>query len=120
MAGNGNGANLGFEQKLWQTADKMRSNMDAAGYKHVAVGLIFLKYIPDAFEERRQALSKEEGGNSEERDEYTVENVLRVPQQARWEFFQKNAKQVTISRLLDDAMIAIEKDNGSGRKSGSP
>ena len=110
-AKNGNGANLGFEQKLWQAADKMRGHMDAAEYKHVALGLIFLKYISDAFEERRQELLKDKYANPEERDEYTAENVFWVPKQARWEFLQKNAKQVTIGKIIDDAMVAIEKEN---------
>ena len=108
---NGNGANLGFEQKLCQAADKMRGHMDAAEYKHVALGLIFLKYISDAFEERRQVLLKEPHADPEERDEYTAENVFWVPKQARWDFLQKNAKQVTIGKTLDDAMVAIEKEN---------
>ena len=108
---NGNGANLGFEQKLWQAADKMRGHMDAAEYKHVALGLIFLKYISDAFEERRRALLKEEGANPEDREEYAAENVFWVPQPARWDFLQKNAKQATIGKVLDDAMVAIEKEN---------
>jgi len=106
-----NGANLGFEQKLWATADKMRGHMDAAEYKHVALGLIFLKYISDAFEERRQVLLKDTYADPEERDEYTAENVFWVPKQARWEFLQKNAKQVNIGKVIDDAMVAIEKDN---------
>src|SRR6266404_4955177 len=108
---NGNGANLGFEQKLWAAADKMRGHMDAAEYKHVALGLIFLKYISDAFEERHQALLMEKGADPEDRDEYTAENVFWVPKQARWEFLQKNAEQVTIGKTIDDAMVAIEKDN---------
>ncbi|MGO9210437.1 MAG: type I restriction-modification system subunit M [Terriglobales bacterium] len=107
----GNGANLGFEQKLWAAADKMRGHMDAAEYKHVALGLIFLKYISDAFEERRQALLKEKDADPEDRDEYTAENVFWVPKQARWDFLQKNAKQVTIGKIIDDAMVAIEKEN---------
>lgn len=108
---NGNGANLGFEQKLWAAADKMRGHMDAAEYKHVVLGLIFLKYISDAFEERRRALLKEDNANPEDRDEYTAENVFWVPKQARWEFLQRNAKQPTIGKVIDDAMVAIEKEN---------
>ena len=110
-ANGSNGANLGFEQKLWATADKMRGHMDAAEYKHVALGLIFLKYISDAFEERRQVLLKDKYADPEERDEYTAENVFWVPKQARWDFLQKNAKQVNIGKTVDDAMVAIEKDN---------
>ena len=108
---NGNGANLGFEQKLWQAADKMRGHMDSAEYKHVVLGLIFLKYISDAFEERRQALLKEAGADPEDRDEYTAENVFWVPKQARWEHLQANAKKPEIGKVLDDAMVAIEKEN---------
>ncbi len=108
---SGNGANLGFEEKLWQAADKLRGHMDAAEYKHVVLGLIFLKYISDAFEERRQALLKEPGADPEDRDEYTAENVFWVPKQARWQHLQNNAKQVTIGKLIDDAMVAIEKEN---------
>src|SRR4051794_2308723 len=109
--GSGNGANLGFEQKLWQAADKMRGHMDSAEYKHVALGLIFLKYISDAFEERRQVLLKDKYADPEERDEYTAENVFWVPKQARWDQLQKNAKQVNIGKIIDDAMVAIEKEN---------
>jgi type I restriction enzyme M protein len=110
---NGNGANLGFEEKLWQAADKMRGHMDAAEYKHVALGLIFLKYISDTFEEHRARLAGEPGADPEDRDEYTAENVFWVPKQARWGFLQGNAKQPTIGKLLDDAMVAIEKENVS-------
>ena len=113
VAKNGNGANLGFEQKLWAAADKMRGHMDASEYKHVALGLIFLKYISDAFEERHAALLKEKNADPEDRDEYTAENVFWVPKQARWDFLQKNAKQVTIGKLIDDAMVQIEKENPS-------
>lgn len=108
-----NGANLGFEAKLWQAADKLRSNMDAAEYKHVVLGLIFLKYISDAFEEKHVALSKEKGADPEDKDEYSAENVFWVPKQARWAYLQKNAKQPIIGKIIDDAMIAIEKDNPS-------
>jgi type I restriction enzyme M protein len=112
-AQNGGGANIGFESTLWQAADKMRGHMDAAEYKHVALGLIFLKYISDAFAERHQQLLAEvgQGADPEDRDEYRAENVFWVPKEARWEFLQKNAKQATIGRLLDDAMTAIERDN---------
>lgn len=106
-----NGANLGFEQKLWQAADKQRGHMDSAEYKHVVLGLIFLKYISDAFLERHQALKKEPHADPEDRDEYTAENVFWVPKVARWPHLQANAKQTTIGKLLDDAMVAIEKAN---------
>jgi type I restriction enzyme M protein len=110
---NGNGANLGFEQKLWQTADKLRGNMDAADYKNVVLGLIFLKYISDAFQERYDVLKKEPHADPEDRDEYTAENVFWVPKTARWARLQANAKQSTIGKLIDDAMLQIEKENPS-------
>lgn len=123
---NGNGSTLGFEEKLWAAADKMRGHMDSGEYKHVALGLIFLKYISDVFDQRHQAL---EVGTAdpksefyvvdpnarlevvEDRDEYLAENVFWVPQEARWKYLQGNAKQPAIGKLIDDAMIAIEKDN---------
>src|SRR3954447_12212097 len=89
---NGNGAPLGFEAKLWQAADKLRNNMDAAEYKHVVLGLIFLKYISDAFEEKHAALLKEKGADAEDPDEYLAENIFWVPKQARWDFLQGKAK----------------------------
>ena len=108
-----NGANLGFEEKLWAAADKMRGHMDPGEYKHVALGLIFLKYISDAFEQRRSELAKEKGADPEDRDEYLAENIFWVPKQARWPNLQANAKQPTIGKLIDDAMVAIEKENPS-------
>lgn len=108
-----NGANLGFEQKLWQMADKLRGHMDASEYKHVVLGLIFLKYISDAFQERHEALEKEPHANPEDRDEYTAENVFWVPKAARWPRLQDNAKQSTIGKLIDDGMVLIEKENPS-------
>lgn len=108
-----NGANLGFEQQLWQMADKLRGHMDAAEYKHVVLGLIFLKYISDAFQERYDTLKKERHADAEDRDEYTAENVFWVPKVARWPRLQDNAKQPTIGKLIDDAMVAIEKENPS-------
>lgn len=100
-----------FEQKLWQSADKMRSNMDAAEYKHVVLGLIFLKYISDTFEEKHAELSKDKESDPEDRDEYAAKNVFWVPKQGRWNNLQKNAKQPNIGVLIDNAMEAIEKDN---------
>ena len=108
-----NGANLGFEQKLWQAADKLRGNMDASDYKHVVLGLIFLKYISDAFEERHAALEGEPHANPEDRDEYAAENVFWVPKAARWLKLQAAAKRPGIGKLLDEAMLAIEKENPS-------
>jgi type I restriction enzyme M protein len=108
-------ASLGFEAKLWLTADKLRNNMDAAEYKHVVLGLIFLKYISDTFEEHRAKLMKGggdyAGANPEDPDEYKAENVFWVPPEARWSHLQASAKQPTIGKIVDDAMVAIERDN---------
>src|SRR3989304_6070472 len=112
-AKNGNGANLGFEEKLWAAADKLRGHMDAAEYKHVVLGLVFLKYISDAFQELHDKLAADKLSDPEDRDEYTAENVFWVPKKARWPYLQDNAKQPTIGKLIDDAMTAIEKDNPS-------
>jgi type I restriction enzyme M protein len=104
-------ANLGFEAKLWLAADKLRNNMDAAEYKHVVLGLIFLKYISDTFEEHRAKLiageGDYEGANAEDPDEYKAENVFWVPADARWSHLQANAKQPTIGKIVDDAMVAL-------------
>jgi type I restriction enzyme M protein len=112
---NSYGTHLGFEQKLWQAADKLRSNMDAAEYKHVVLGLIFLKYISDSFNQLHKKLQAEKstGADPEDRDEYKMENIFWVPKEARWDHLQKNAKQPTIGKLIDDAMVAIERDNPS-------
>ena len=128
-------ATIGFEAKLWLAADKLRNNMDAAEpsearqtvrstarrvseanqYKHVVLGLIFLKYISDTFEEHRAKLLAGEGdyagANAEDPDEYKAENVFWVPAEARWSHLQANAKQPTIGKIVDDAMVAIERDN---------
>ncbi len=108
-------ANIGFEAKLWLAADKLRSNMDAAEYKHVVLGLIFLKYISDAFEEMHNKLKAGKGdyagANAEDQDEYKAENVFWVPPAARWAYLQNSAKQPTIGKIVDDAMVAIERDN---------
>jgi type I restriction enzyme M protein len=106
-------AMLGFEAKLWQAADKLRNNMDAAEYKHVVLGLIFLKYISDAFEEKYAALEadKKSGADAEDPDEYRADNIFWVPKDARWSHLQGKAKQPTIGKLLDDAMAAIERHN---------
>src|SRR5438552_1641538 len=110
-----NGANLGFEQKLWAAADKLRGHMDAAEYKHVVLGLIFLKYISDAFQERYEVLKADKLADPEDRDEYTSENVFWVPKEARWGHIQGRAKQTAIGKVIDDAMVAIEKENPSLR-----
>lgn len=110
-----NGANLGFEAQLWLAADKLRNNLDAAEYKHVVLGLIFLKYISDAFEELHENLlsQQDQGADPEDPDEYRALNIFWVPKEARWQHLQANAKQPTIGRLIDDAMAAIERDNPS-------
>jgi type I restriction enzyme M protein len=106
-----------LEKKLWKAADKLRKNMDAAEYKHVVLGLIFLKYISDAFEELYQKLIGEvdEGADPEDKNEYTAEKVFYVPPSARWKWLQGRAKLPSIGKDIDDAMEAIEKDNSSLR-----
>ncbi len=113
MATNSNTSNLGFEAKLWASADKMRNNMDASEYKHVVLGLIFLKYISDAFTERHDELSKDKSADAEDPDEYKMDNVFWVPKHARWEYLQDNAKKPEIGSFIDDAMDLIEKHNPS-------
>jgi len=108
-----NGANLGFEQKLWSAADKLRSNMDAAEYKHVVLGLIFLKYISDAFTEVYEKLKKDKDSDPEDVDEYISRRIFFVPKQARWEHLQANAKKPEVGKFLDEAMDIIERDNPS-------
>ncbi|MEW5941118.1 MAG: class I SAM-dependent DNA methyltransferase [Chloroflexota bacterium] len=114
---NHNSATLGIESELWQAADKMRGHLDAAEYKNVVLGLIFLKYISDAFEllHSRLVEKQNEGADPEDRDEYTAERVFWVPKEARWSHLKANAKQPTIGNLIDDAMLAIERDNPSLR-----
>ena len=106
-----NGANLGFEEKMWRAADKLRNNMDAAEYKHVVLGLIFLKYISDAFTEVYDELKRD--NLSEDLDEYRARNIFWVPPEARWDYLQKNARQPTIGIIIDDAMDANERNNTS-------
>lgn len=108
--------NQELEKTLWLAADKLRNNMDAAEYKHVVLGLIFLKYISDAFEELYKKLEESKsqtGADPEDKDEYTAERVFYVPPQARWKWLQGRAKLPTIGKDVDDAMDAIEKDNPS-------
>ena len=106
-----------LEKKLWKTADKLRKNMDAAEYKHIVLGLIFLKYISDAFEEifnkLKDGKDEFEGADPEDKNEYTAEKVFYVPPSARWSLLQGRAKLPTIGKDIDDAMDAIEKDNPS-------
>jgi len=105
-------ANIGFEEKLWAAADKMRNNMDPAEYKHIVLGLIFLKYISDSFELLHEKLVKDEGEvQAEDKDYYLAENVFWVPPVARWNALRDAAKKPEIGKLIDDAMIAIEKEN---------
>ena len=111
MANGNNTADVGFEQQIWQAADILRGNMDATEYKHVVLGLIFLKYISDKFDERYQELKNEGGGFEEDRDEYTAENVFFVPPSARWETIAASARKEEIGTVIDDAMWAIEKEN---------
>src|SRR3989338_603900 len=112
---NDTGANLGFEAKLWQMADGLRNNMDAAEYKHVVLGLIFLKYISDAFEAKHAELEaqKAKGADPEDPDEYRAVSIFWVPPEARWKYLKSMAPQPTIGQLVDDAMSAIERDNTS-------
>ena len=112
-AKNANGGTLGFEAELFKAADKLRGNMEPSDYKHVALGLIFLKYISDAFKAKHQALLAEDPAAAEDRDEYLADNIFWVPKEARWSHLQANAKRPEIGTLIDDAMRAIEKDNES-------
>jgi type I restriction enzyme M protein len=120
----GNGATLGFEEKLWLAADKLRGHVDAAEYKHIALGLIFLKYISDAFQERyielKQGVLLEDGSvkydpyaDPEDRDEYTAEGVFWVPEVARWPHLRARARDPRIAILIDEALSAIETANPS-------
>ena len=108
-----NDANLGFEAQLWTVADKLRGNMEPSDYKHVALGLIFLKYISDAFEAKRAELLNDELADAEDPEEYLAENVFWVPKEARWSHLQAKARQTTIGKDIDDAMLAIEANNAS-------
>ncbi len=116
---------LGFEDTLWKAADKLRGSMDSSEYKHVVLGLIFLKYIDDAFSERRQQITTDlvtEGYDAvaieelvESRDEYVAEGIFWVPPEARWDFLQGSAKQPEVGKLIDNAMDLVEMDNPSLR-----
>jgi type I restriction enzyme M protein len=107
------GATVGYEAQLWQMADALRGSMDAAEYKHVVLGLIFLKYISDAFEEQHAKLvaEKKGGADPEDPDEYKAMNIFWVPPEARWAHLKARAKQPTIGQVVDDAMAGIERDN---------
>ena len=105
--------NVGFESQLWDAADKLRSNMDAAEYKHVVLGLIFLKYVSDSFAEKYESLKAEGYGDEEDRDEYLADNVFWVPQEARWSYIKSYATSPEIGKVIDNAMEQIEKENES-------
>ncbi|NQY82389.1 MAG: SAM-dependent DNA methyltransferase [Alphaproteobacteria bacterium] len=111
--GRSQAANLGFEAKLFLAADKLRGSMDASEYKHVVLGLVFLKYISDAFNGVYEKLKADENADEEDAEEYLAERTFWVPKEARWGYLQSNAKQPTIGKLVDDAMLAIEKSNVS-------
>ena len=106
-------ATVGYEAQLWQMADALRGSMDAAEYKHVVLGLLFLKYISDAFEEKHAALlaEKAQGADPEDPDEYRALSIFWVPPEARWAHLKAQARQPTIGQLVDDAMAGIERDN---------
>ena len=113
MAKQNNNTEEPLEKQLWKTADMLRKNIDAAEYKHIVLGLIFLKYISDAFEELYAKLLTEvdEGADPEDKEEYKAENIFFVPQEARWSFLQSRAKLPDIGKLVDEAMDLIEKEN---------
>lgn len=108
-------ANVGFEEKLWLMADKLRGSMDASEYKNVVLGLLFLKYVSDSFEEKFLELQNDEWADPEDPDEYLAENVFWVPSEARWSYINENSKKPEIGQIIDNAMIAIEKENESLR-----
>ncbi|MGE0004840.1 MAG: N-6 DNA methylase [Parvibaculaceae bacterium] len=109
--GAGKGGDLGFEAELFKAADKLRGNMEPSDYKHIALGLIFLKHISDSFEAKHAELLADYPDGAEDRDEYAADNIFWVPPTARWSHLQANAKQPSIGKMIDEAMIAIERDN---------
>jgi type I restriction enzyme M protein len=110
---NGNRGNLGFQAEMFKAADKLRGNMEPSDYKHVALGLVFLKYISDAFEAKHAALLADDPAAAEDKDEYLADQIFWVPKEARWSHLKANAKQPIIGTLIDDAMRAIEHENPS-------
>lgn len=104
-----------IERTLWVAANKLRKNMDAAEYKHIVLGLVFLKYISDSFvdlyEKLKEGKGEYEGADPEDPDEYRAENVFYVPEKARWQYLQKRAKLSSIGKDVDTAMEEIEKFN---------
>ncbi len=110
---DGTGGNLGFEAEMFKAADKLRGNMEPSDYKHVALGLVFLKFISDAFEAKHATLLADDPAAAEDKDEYLAEQIFWVPKDARWSHLKANAKQPTIGALIDEAMRAIEAENPS-------
>ncbi len=106
-----NTAEIGFEEQIWQAADKLRGNMDASEYKNVVLGLIFLKYISDKFDQRYEELVAEDEGFEEDRDEYTYQNIFFVPEQARWKTIAAAAHTPEIGKVIDEALRQIEAEN---------
>ena len=121
-ADNGTTANLGFESELWKAADAMRGNLESAEYKHVVLGLLFLKYVSDAFQERHAQLLEERktdpGLDPEDPDEYTQKNIFYIPPHARWPHLKDNAKGPEIGKIVDDAMKAVEDADRTGQLRG--
>jgi type I restriction enzyme M protein len=111
MAKKENTDDLSFEKRLWAAADKLRGNMDASEYKHVVLGLIFLKYISDKFEEKYKELVDEGEGFEEDLDEYISEGIFFVPEKARWKYIKDHATSPEIGKIVDEAMVAIEENN---------
>lgn len=108
-----NSSEIGFEKQIWDAADELRGSMDAAEYKHVVLGLIFLKYLSDKFEEQYNKLVKEGDGFEEDRDEYEAKNLFYIPEEARWNIIAKNAHSEENGIIIDNALRAIEKENTS-------
>ena len=111
MMAEKNTADIGFEKEIWDAACVLRGNMDASEYKNVILGLIFLKYISDSFDEKYQELKEEGAGFEEDRDEYEAENIFYVPAGARWKDIEKAAHEPEIGTIIDRAMTAIEAEN---------
>jgi len=111
MANTNNTSSIGFEDKIWKAADELRGNIDASEYKHVILGLIFLKYISDRFDTKHQELVKAGEGFEEDKDEYTSDNIFYVPKEARWSAIAECAHTPEIGTKIDEAMRLIEKEN---------
>lgn len=108
---NDNTAEIGFEEQIWKAADKLRGNIDASEYKNVVLGLIFLKYISDKFDQKHQELVDEGEGFEEDRDEYMAENIFFVPENARWNVIAAAAHTPEVGKVIDEAMRSIESEN---------